>query len=97
MSLSGHRIFRLLSHRWRSIFKSQNHPGRWLEVLGCGMVHPNVLTEVGVSPDDYQGYAFGLGLDRIAMLYFDIPDLRLLFEGDWRLLRQFNLTGVREC
>lgn len=73
------------------------HPGRWLEVLGCGMVHPNVLTEVGVSPDEYQGYAFGLGLDRIAMLYFDIPDLRLLFEGDWRLLRQFDLTGVRQC
>ena len=70
-------------------------PGQWLEVLGSGCVHPNVLREVGLDPDVYQGYAFGLGLDRIAMLYFDIPDLRLLFEGDWRLLSQFKSDGVK--
>jgi len=66
-----------------------NENNKWLEVLGCGMVHPNVLRNVGVNPDEYNGYAFGIGLDRLAMLYFGIPDLRLLFENDIRFLQQF--------
>ncbi|OYV56336.1 MAG: phenylalanine--tRNA ligase subunit alpha [Legionella sp. 21-45-4] len=61
----------------------------WLEVLGCGMVHPNVLSGVGLSPDRYQGWAFGLGLDRLAMLYFGIDDLRMMFENDLAFLTQF--------
>lgn len=61
----------------------------WLEVLGCGMVHPNVLKAVNISPADYQGFAFGMGIDRLAMLYFGIEDLRMMFEGDLNFLRQF--------
>jgi phenylalanyl-tRNA synthetase alpha chain len=61
----------------------------WLEVMGCGMVHPNVLKSVHLSPDDVQGWAFGMGLDRLAMLYFGIDDLRLLFENDLNVLKQF--------
>ncbi|HYF97751.1 MAG TPA: phenylalanine--tRNA ligase subunit alpha, partial [Coxiellaceae bacterium] len=61
----------------------------WLEVLGCGMVHPKVLEKVGVDNQKYSGYAMGMGLDRLAMLYYGIPDLRLLFENDCRFLRQF--------
>lgn len=61
----------------------------WLEVLGCGMVHPNVLTAVNISPDEYHGWAFGMGIDRLAMLYYGIDDLRLLFENDLTFLRQF--------
>lgn len=61
----------------------------WLEVLGCGMVHPNVLTEVNISPKDYQGWAFGMGIDRLAMLYFGIDDLRMMFESDLTFLKQF--------
>jgi len=61
----------------------------WLEVLGCGMVHPNVLTAVNISPTEYQGWAFGMGMDRLAMLYFGIDDLRLMFENDLSFLKQF--------
>ncbi len=61
----------------------------WLEVLGCGMVHPHVLDTVGLSPDAYQGFAFGLGIDRLAMLYFGIDDLRMMFENDLNFLNQF--------
>lgn len=61
----------------------------WLEVLGCGMVHPNVLNAVNISPDDYQGWAFGMGMDRLAMLYYGIDDLRMMFENDITFLRQF--------
>ena len=64
------------------------HDG-WLEVLGCGMIHPNVLRGVDIDPDQYQGYAFGVGLDRLAMLLYRIPDLRLLFENDLRFLDNF--------
>lgn len=63
--------------------------GEWLEVLGCGMVHPNVLKQVNLDPDEYIGFAFGLGLDRLAMLYYGIPDLRLLFANDMQFLAQF--------
>lgn len=56
----------------------------WLEILGCGMVHPKVLENVGIDPDEYQGFAFGAGLERLAMLKYNIPDLRTFFEGDAR-------------
>jgi phenylalanyl-tRNA synthetase alpha chain len=65
-----------------------SHTG-WLEVLGCGMVHPNVLKAVDLSPDEYQGWAFGVGIDRLAMLYFGIDDLRMMFEHDLNFLKQF--------
>ena len=61
----------------------------WLEVLGCGMVHPNVLRQVHIDPDEYSGFAFGIGLDRLAMLYYGIDDLRTMFENDVRFLKQF--------
>jgi phenylalanyl-tRNA synthetase alpha chain len=62
---------------------------RWLEVLGCGMVHPNVLTAGGVDPQKYSGLAFGMGVDRLAMLRYGIKDIRTLFENDIELLQQF--------
>ncbi len=62
----------------------------WLEVLGCGMVHPNVLKAVNISPDEYQGWAFGMGMDRLAMLYYGIDDLRMMFENDLTFLSSFN-------
>ena len=65
------------------------HTG-WLEVLGCGMVHPNVLRNVGVDAERYTGFAFGMGVERLAMLQYRIGDLRLFFENDLRFLRQFN-------
>jgi len=61
----------------------------WLEILGCGMVHPNVLQHVNVDSERYSGWAFGMGLDRLAMLRYGIGDLRTLFENDLRFLRQF--------
>jgi phenylalanyl-tRNA synthetase alpha chain len=61
----------------------------WLEILGAGMVHPNVLRNVGIDPKKYQGFAFGMGVDRITMLKFDIDDSRLFFENDLRFLEQF--------
>lgn len=63
--------------------------GRWLEILGCGMVDPAVLENVGVDPERYTGYAFGMGVERQAMLRHGIPDIRLLYENDARFLRQF--------
>jgi phenylalanyl-tRNA synthetase alpha chain len=64
--------------------------GRWLEVLGCGMVHPKVLDNAGIDGEKYTGYAFGMGVERLAMLKYGIDDIRLLFENDLRFLRQFN-------
>lgn len=61
----------------------------WLEVLGCGMVHPNVLRNVDIDPEQYTGFAFGLGLDRLAMLRYNVDDLRLFFDNDLRFLSQF--------
>ncbi len=61
----------------------------WLEVGGCGMVHPNVLQAVNLSSDQYQGWAFGMGIDRLTMLYHEIDDLRMLFENDVMFLKQF--------
>ncbi|HET7125736.1 MAG TPA: phenylalanine--tRNA ligase subunit alpha [Lysobacter sp.] len=62
---------------------------RWLEVLGCGMVHPNVLRNVGIDPERYTGFAFGLGVERFAMLRYGVNDLRAFFENDVRFLEQF--------
>lgn len=62
----------------------------WLEVAGCGMIHPNVLKSVNISPDEWQGWAFGVGMDRLAMLYYGIEDLRTLFENDLAFLKQFG-------
>ncbi|MCY4171044.1 MAG: phenylalanine--tRNA ligase subunit alpha [Bacteroidetes bacterium] len=68
-----------------------DHPdgGRWMEVLGSGMVHPNVLKAVGIDPERYTGYAFGMGVERPAMLHYDIKDIRTLYENDIRFLSQF--------
>jgi phenylalanyl-tRNA synthetase alpha chain len=70
-------------------FMSGALKGRWLEIAGCGMVHPNVLTHVGIDPEKYIGFAFGMGPDRLTMLRYGIDDLRLFFDGDLRFLRQF--------
>lgn len=64
--------------------------GSWLEILGCGMVHPDVLSNAGVDPEEFTGYAFGMGADRLAMLRYGVRDLRTLFENDLRFLRQFH-------
>jgi phenylalanyl-tRNA synthetase alpha chain len=64
------------------------HSG-WLEVIGAGMIHPNVLQSGGIDPEEYSGYAWGLGLERLSLLYYDIPDIRLLWDDDLRFLSQF--------
>ncbi len=61
----------------------------WIEILGCGMVHPNVLKMSGIDAEEYQGFAFGVGLERIALLKYEIDDMRLLYENDIRFLKQF--------
>lgn len=61
----------------------------WIEILGCGMVHPHVLEMSGINPDEYVGFAFGVGLERVALLKYEIDDMRLLYENDERFLRQF--------
>jgi phenylalanyl-tRNA synthetase alpha chain len=61
----------------------------WIEILGCGMVHPNVLRMSGIDPEEYTGFAFGVGLERIALLKYEIDDMRLLYENDVRFLKQF--------
>ena len=61
----------------------------WLEILGCGMVDPNVLTMSGIDPEEYSGFAFGIGVERVACLRYNLPDLRMLVEGDMRFLKQF--------
>ncbi len=66
-----------------------SHTG-WLEVLGCGMVHPNVFKSVGIDSEKYSGYAFGMGVERLTMLYYGVSDLRLFFENDYRFLKQFT-------
>ncbi len=64
--------------------------GKWLEVLGCGMVHPNVLRSVGIDPEVYSGFAFGMGVERLTMLRYGVTDLRAFFENDVRFLKQFR-------
>jgi phenylalanyl-tRNA synthetase alpha chain len=74
-------------------FMSGALEGRWLEIAGCGMVHPNVLRFGGFDPEKYTGFAFGMGPDRLTMLRYGINDLRLFFEGDLRFLSQFVRTN----
>ena len=64
--------------------------GKWLEILGCGMVHPNVLSSAGVDPEEFTGYAFGIGIERLAMLRYGVNDLRTFFDNDLRFLQQFH-------
>ncbi len=66
----------------------------WMEILGCGMVHPNVLKNVDLDPDEYQGWAFGMGIDRLAMLKYGIPDLRDFFAADLRWLRHYGFSAL---
>ena len=66
----------------------------WMEILGCGMVHPNVLTNVGVDPEEYQGFAFGIGVERLAMLKYGIPDLRTFFDADTRWLKHYGFSAL---
>jgi phenylalanyl-tRNA synthetase alpha chain len=66
----------------------------WLEILGCGMVHPNVLRNCGLDPDEYQGFAWGMGIDRIAMLKYGMPDLRPFFEADVRWLSHYGFRPL---
>ncbi len=65
----------------------------WLEILGCGMVHPNVLKACGLDPDEYQGFAFGMGVERVAMLKYGIPDLRTFFDSDVRWLKHYGFSA----
>lgn len=64
--------------------------GKWLEILGCGMVHPNVLESAGIDAEEFTGYAFGIGVERLAMLRYGVTDLRSFFENDLQFLRQFH-------
>jgi phenylalanyl-tRNA synthetase alpha chain len=66
----------------------------WLEILGCGMVHPNVIRNAGLDPDIYQGFAWGMGIDRIAMLKYGMPDLRAFFDGDQRWLDHYGFRPL---
>ncbi|WP_142848879.1 phenylalanine--tRNA ligase subunit alpha [Telmatospirillum sp. J64-1] len=66
----------------------------WLEILGCGMVHPNVLRHCGIDPDEYQGFAFGMGIERVAMLKYGIPDLRTFFDSDLRWLKHYGFLPI---
>jgi phenylalanyl-tRNA synthetase alpha chain len=67
---------------------------KWMEVLGCGMVHPNVIQNCGLDPNEYQGFAFGLGIDRFAMLKYGIPDLRTFFDSDARWLQHYGFDPL---
>ncbi|MGC6475520.1 MAG: phenylalanine--tRNA ligase subunit alpha [Parvibaculales bacterium] len=66
----------------------------WMEILGCGMVHPNVLKNAGLDPDVYQGFAFGMGIDRLAMLKYGMPDLRAFFDADLRWLKHYGFSAL---
>jgi phenylalanyl-tRNA synthetase alpha chain len=66
----------------------------WLEILGCGMVHPRVLRHVNLDPDEYQGFAFGVGIDRLAMLKYGIADLRSFFDSDLRWLHHYGFMPL---
>ena len=70
------------------------HGADWLEILGCGMVHPKVLANAGVDPGEYQGFAFGMGIERIAMLKYGIPDLRTFYKSDLRWLRHYGFVPL---
>ena len=85
-AVSGSGYFlRFLQRQGLSVCKQTG----WLEVAGCGMVHPNVLHAVNIDPERYTGYAFGMGIDRLTMLRYNVNDIRLYFENDLRFLKQF--------
>ena len=67
----------------------------WIELLGAGMVHPNVLRSNGYDPDKYSGFAFGTGIDRLAMMKYNIPDIRLMYTNDIRFLKQFDRKELK--
>ena len=69
----------------------------WMEILGCGMVHPNVLRNCGLDPDEYQGFAWGMGIDRIAMLKYGMPDLRAVLRGRHALARRITASARSTC
>ena len=69
----------------------------WLEVVGCGMVHPKVLANCGLDPDEWQGFAFGFGIDRLAMLKYGMPDLRDMFASDTRWLKHYGFSPYARC
>jgi phenylalanyl-tRNA synthetase alpha chain len=68
---------------------------QWLEILGCGMVHPNVMRNCGLDPEQWQGFAFGMGIDRLAMLKYGIPDLRDMFAADVRWLDHYGFSAFQ--
>ncbi|MEN8191969.1 MAG: phenylalanine--tRNA ligase subunit alpha [Bacteroidota bacterium] len=70
-------------------WEQKGKPGKWLEIMGCGMVDPNVFENVGIDNDKYVGYAFGMGVERIAMLKYGVSDIRIFFDNDKRFLKQF--------
>ncbi|MAP48393.1 MAG: phenylalanine--tRNA ligase subunit alpha [Oceanicaulis sp.] len=70
---------------------------KWMEILGCGMVHPNVIKSCGLDPDEYQGFAFGMGVDRLAMLKYGMPDLRPFFEPDTRWLSHYGFSPLLQA
>ncbi len=74
--------------RWRGD-DSQSREGKWLEIVGCGMIHPQVLRNVKIDPTKWSGFAFGFGVERMLMIKHQIPDLRLFYSGDMRFLTQF--------
>ena len=75
-------------------FDIRRPDGTWLELAGCGMVHPNVLRAGGLDPDEYQGFAWGMGIDRIAMLKYGMPDLRAFFDADVRWLQHYGFRPL---
>jgi len=75
--------------RFRVSYFPFTEPTGWLEVMGCGMVHPAVLENCGIDSERYQGFAFGMGVERLCMLYYGIDNIKLFYENDLRFLRQF--------
>lgn len=75
-------------------FEAPGKEGKWLEVMGAGMVHPTVLKNAGVDPEKYQGFAFGTGVERLLMVKYGIPDVRLFHNGDTRFVHAFDETSV---
>jgi phenylalanyl-tRNA synthetase alpha chain len=80
--------------RWENGSVTVGEGDDWLEVLGSGMVHPKVLQNAGINPDEWQGFAFGIGIDRIAMLKYGVPDLRAFFDADLRWLRHYGFASL---
>jgi phenylalanyl-tRNA synthetase alpha chain len=67
---------------------------KFMEVLGCGMIHPNVLHNCNIDPTNWRGFAFGVGIERLAMLKYGITDLRMMFENDFRFLKHYGFSAI---